>query len=124
MRTPDSCAMPPESRAWPWIQESRRVQSYSHHTPRTPLRMWILVATKWPLPMAVAPSLEDALTVPASISVSVIVNEYEEFWSSIETVPLIFELVIFTPLARIVSPQLTVLRSITVPFAVIVQGPV
>ena len=74
--------------------------------------------------MAVTPSLVDALVVPASTSVSVIVNEYELFWSSIETDPLIFDFVICTPLARIVRPQLTVLLSITVLFAVIVHGPV
>ena len=75
MRTADWWAAPPSSLSWPWIQESWSVQLYSHHTPRMPRIVSTRVATKLLLPIAVAPSLAEPETGPASSVESEIVNE-------------------------------------------------
>ena len=65
-----------------------------------------------------------ALTGPASISLSVIVNENGSSGSSIATPPLNLELRIWTLAASMSSTQLTVLASMTVLAVLIVQDPV
>ena len=64
-------------------------------------------------------------TIPPSTIESLIANEYDDgAFSSMDTLPLIFDLLIFTLLALMVRSQFTVFASITVFAAVIVHGPV
>ena len=124
MRTPDSWAWPPASRAWPWIQESQQgVVVLAPDAADAAVRVH---AGGHEVALA---DRGDAVVggCVGGAGVDLAVRDRERRVSSLvvdETDPLILDFVIWTPLARIVRPQLIVLRSMTVPLVVMVHGPV